>query len=187
MREHTLNSQNPFIRGYYIDTKLCDDIYTESENNLERFKSGIKTYKNSELAEFSSDIKSRYISELATALNKYKTEFAPTLDMHLAKWMLFPDVKVQRYDAGKYYKGWHCEQNGFKHIINRHLVYMTYLNDIEEGGGTEFLYQNLQVKPEKGLTLIWPADWTHMHQGMPCDNEVKYIITGWFVYDTSEW
>ena len=187
MREHKINSQNPFIRGYYTDTKLCDDIINESEANLDRFQTGIKEYKNSELAHFTPDLMHRYIGELGSALTEYKKEFAPTLDLHLAAWGLFPQVKIQRYDAGKYYKGWHCEQNGFKHIINRHLVYLTYLNDIEEGGGTEFLYQKIQIKPEKGLTLIWPAEWTHMHQGMPCEKEVKYIVTGWFVYDKSEW
>ena len=31
---------------------------------------------------------------------------------------------------------------------------MTYLNDIKDGGETEFYYQKLKVKPEKGLTLI---------------------------------
>jgi len=63
MRQHELNLKNPFIRGYYIDTELCDTIFKESESNLDRFKSGIKEYKNSELGEFSSNLKAGYISE----------------------------------------------------------------------------------------------------------------------------
>ena len=34
--------------------------------------------------------------------------------------------------------------------------------------------------PRKGLTLIWPADWTHLHRGVVSPSEEKYIITGWF-------
>ena len=56
---------------------------------------------------------------------------------------------------------------------------MTYLNDVEDGGTTDFDYYNLKVKPECGKTLIWPAEWTHMHSGIVA-NETKYIITGWF-------
>ena len=59
---------------------------------------------------------------------------------------------------------------------------MTYLNDIEEGGETEFYYQKLKVKPRKGLTLIWPVDWTHIHKGHIAPNEEKMIITGWLSF-----
>ena len=30
------------------------------------------------------------------------------------------------------------------------MAWMVYLNDVEEGGETEFLYQKLKVKPKKG-------------------------------------
>jgi len=40
----------------------------------------------------------------------------------------------------------------------------------------------LKVKPEKGLTLIWPADWTFTHRGIPSMSETKYIVTGWYNY-----
>ena len=59
---------------------------------------------------------------------------------------------------------------------------MTYLNDINDGGETEFLYQNIKIKPRKGLTLIWPADWTFTHRGNFAPSEEKYIVTGWFNY-----
>ena len=59
---------------------------------------------------------------------------------------------------------------------------MTYLNDVTDGGETEFMYQKLKIKPKKGLTLIWPADWTHTHRGIPSMTQVKYIATGWYCY-----
>ena len=57
---------------------------------------------------------------------------------------------------------------------------MTYLNDVEDKGETEFVLQNLKVKAEKGKTLIWPADWTHTHRGIISPTQEKYIVTGWF-------
>ena len=59
---------------------------------------------------------------------------------------------------------------------------MTYLNDVENEGGTEFPNQNIIIKPQKGKTLIWPADWTYSHKGIVAPTEDKYIITGWFDY-----
>ena len=56
---------------------------------------------------------------------------------------------------------------------------MTYLNDVDDGG-TEFLYQNLITPAEKGLTLIWPAGFTHTHRGVVSQTKTKYIATGWY-------
>ena len=55
---------------------------------------------------------------------------------------------------------------------------MTYLNNVKNGG-TYFKYQNLKTKAKKGLTLIWPTDFTHVHQGI-ISKETKYIVTGWY-------
>ena len=57
---------------------------------------------------------------------------------------------------------------------------MTYLNDVSEGGETAWYFQNLKMKPEKGLTVFWPADWMYLHRGFPHKKGKKYIITGWF-------
>tara|TARA_R110000796_G_scaffold48231_1_gene115745 strand:- start:585 stop:767 length:183 start_codon:yes stop_codon:yes gene_type:complete len=59
---------------------------------------------------------------------------------------------------------------------------MTYLNNIKDKGETEWYYQKLKVKPETGLTLIWPVDWTFTHRGIPSKKEIKYIVTGWYSY-----
>ncbi len=58
---------------------------------------------------------------------------------------------------------------------------MTYLNDvdIEGGGSTFFTHYDLEVQPRKGLTLIWPSEWTHAHRGNILNQDSKYIITGW--------
>ena len=60
----------------------------------------------------------------------------------------------------------------------RIITYLFYLNDVEEGGETEFL-GTYKVKPEKGKMIIFPCSWTFPHSGkMPISND-KYIISGW--------
>ena len=68
----------------------------------------------------------------------------------------------------------------------RHLVFMTYLNDVPDGG-TEWYYQDLKLPAEKGLTILWPADWTHTHRGIISMSTTKYIITGWYSYNLEEY
>jgi len=86
--------------------------------------------------------------------------------------------KIQKTVPGGGYHIWHCERENLK-TSSRALAFMLYLNDVEEGGETEFLYQKMRVKPTKGTILIWPADWTHTHRGNPPLSGDKYIYTGW--------
>jgi hypothetical protein len=59
---------------------------------------------------------------------------------------------------------------------------MTYLNDVTDQGETEFFHQQIKIKPQKGLTVIWPADWTYTHRGIPSPTQEKFIITGWLSF-----
>ena len=63
--------------------------------------------------------------------------------------------------------------------IHRVFAWMTYLNDVDDGGETYFEHFDLKIKPEIGKTLIWPAEWTHAHKGEVLNKGLKYIITGW--------
>lgn len=91
-------------------------------------------------------------------------------------------MSVQRTGPHQGYHAWHCE-NADQSSANRILAYTLYLNDIEEGGETEFLYQGLKIKPETGKLVIWPAYFTHPHRGNPIYTGHKYIISGWFTLD----
>lgn len=88
---------------------------------------------------------------------------------------------IQRYGVGGHFAAMHTERDSIS-SMHRALVWMTYLNDLEEGGSTAFLHYGLELKPERGKTVIWPTDWTHAHRGSVVTRGTKYIITGWMHY-----
>ena len=57
-----------------------------------------------------------------------------------------------------------------------------YLNDCNEGGETEFLFQHKRIKPKAGTIVISPAAWTHTHRGNPPLSGEKYMINGWLEF-----
>ena len=65
---------------------------------------------------------------------------------------------------------------------DRVLSWILYLNDVEEGGETEFLYQSMRFKPKAGTFILFPAHFTHTHRGNPPLSGVKYIATGWIEF-----
>ena len=87
-------------------------------------------------------------------------------------------LKVQRTVPGEAYHVWHTE-NPKREYCNRLMAFILYLNDVEEGGETEFLYQHRRIKPKMGTCVLWPANYTHVHRGNPPLKGEKYILTGW--------
>jgi len=94
------------------------------------------------------------------------------------------DFKVQKTSPTEGFHTWHAESvyNDDK-VIRRLMVYTLYLNDIEEGGETEFLLQSKRVKPKQGTVCIFPAGYTHIHRGNPPLSGEKYITTGWISFE----
>lgn len=89
--------------------------------------------------------------------------------------------KVQKTEIGQGYHIWHSETDS-KEMCNRILAWTLYLNDVEEGGETEFLYYPKRVKPKAGTFVLWPAGLTHTHRGNPPISNAKYIVTGWIEF-----
>lgn len=177
-----------FIGEYMLDDlSICDEIIdfysTSNKKQLGATSKGVDiAVKNSTdvMVNWQTDeIAQKYVDSLAGLTNKYIEEY--NFCNVYSAWSITEPINIQHYDPnGGFYK-WHTERaSSDMPVASRHLAFMTYLNDVNDAGETEFYYQKLKVKPKKGLTLIWPADWTHTHRGVPSPTEEKYIITGWF-------
>jgi prolyl 4-hydroxylase len=64
---------------------------------------------------------------------------------------------------------------------------MGFLNDVEAGGQTFFERAGVKITPKRGNLVIWnnldlagePNTYS-LHQGMPVEAGVKYIVTKWY-------
>jgi Rps23 Pro-64 3,4-dihydroxylase Tpa1-like proline 4-hydroxylase len=94
-------------------------------------------------------------------------------------------LQIQRYKKNvghfKYHNDYSQKRNGDYRI----LTYIWYLNDVIDGGETEFFGDNkCRITPKSGKIVIFPATWTHMHSGLMPRSDDKYIITGWLYIRT---
>ncbi len=88
---------------------------------------------------------------------------------------------IQRTLSGEHYH-WHID-GGSHQFAERQLVAVWYLNDVPgPGGETEFLFQDVKVKPVQGKLVLFPPFWTHEHRGVTLEQGVKYIATTWVVF-----
>jgi hypothetical protein len=87
-------------------------------------------------------------------------------------------LKLQKTEIGQGYHIWHCENFALAGA-SRILTFILYLNDVDDGGETEFLYYPLRIKPKAGKLILWPGGYTHTHRGNPPLTNTKYVVTGW--------
>lgn len=197
MDEMILGGVGSFIGAWQLeDTGVCDeliDYFKTSSRQLEGLSYDVagsqrvdKSYKESiDCPIFpihhQDAIVARYFGQLRMVVGKYieKYKYASAY----GNWGITDVVNIQYYPPGGGFKEYHSERVNASHpATTRHLVFMTYLNDVIDQGGTEFFHQKIVSPARKGLTLIWPADWTHTHRGVVSPTQEKYIITGWFNY-----
>ncbi len=99
-------------------------------------------------------------------------------------------INLQKYLRGSGgYHHWHSEiypQNASCESLHRVLLWMVYLNDVADGGETEFLYQGRKIAPKQGRLVIAPAGFTHTHRGNVAVSGDKYIATSWILYQRAE-
>jgi len=93
----------------------------------------------------------------------------------------YTTFKIQKTLPTEGYHIWHIEHGPGFDNEPRAFVYSVYLNDVEEGGETEFLHFSKRVKPKKGRVVIWPAGFPYVHRGNPPLSGEKYILTSWMM------
>lgn len=90
-------------------------------------------------------------------------------------------IKIQKTLPTEGYHVWHLEHGQTMDSAFRALVFSVYLNDVKEGGETEFLNQAIRIKPKKGRVVVFPAGFPYVHRGNQPIKGEKYLMTSWFL------
>jgi prolyl 4-hydroxylase len=101
------------------------------------------------------------------------------------------NLQLLRYEEDQFYQvhsdyiPYHTERPCGVRI----LTFYMYLNDVEEGGGTNFPNaNNVTVTPKRGRAVLWPSvldedphrkDYRTNHQALPVIKGVKYGANAW--------
>ena len=192
MKRIEVGTQKPnFIGCWDIeDKKLCNEIVSFFESNKELSKEGTTTLGKNTKAKKTTDITITPKDLENSKFEIFKKYFKELHNCYVDYQNQWPFVKsifssvdigvfnIQKYNPGDHFSHLHCERTSLN-SLHRLFAFMTYLNDVEDGGKTNFDYYGIKVKPEIGKTLIWPAEWTHAHTGEVLKSGTKYIVTGW--------
>lgn len=147
--------------------------YESRKNNLkdEVIFIGTESYQlNTDI-----NILKNYNHLMSVCLNNFASVYQVLFDISSIQYT----VNIQKTQKCEGFHNFHCEKASNVFSLSRHLTTMVYLNDVLDGGETEFLYQSRRVNPREGRVVIFPTQWTHTHRGNPPLSGDKYIATSW--------
>ena len=64
----------------------------------------------------------------------------------------------------------------------RYLSFMWYLNDVIEGGETEFTELDFKIQPKAGALIMFPPIWMFPHKGHLLNSGKKYLLSTYLLY-----
>jgi hypothetical protein len=152
-----------------VENKIPSYIYNNSEENQERKGSVIIMKDDSSLSKFENEV----LDKVDDCIKKFSKTHAGLHVMINDEFILTrPRIEEINFEGGF---DWHMDAR--QHAGDRRfLAILIYLNTVNEGGETEFHFQNCQIKPKQGSVLLFPPYWSHIHRGKKPISNIKYTI-----------
>ena len=171
----------------HMPKNICDDIVNLFEsadverratsNNkprLTQFNFTKKSYLNEELHKTICQYLLSAVDHYRFNIKSFYT-FAP-------KNLYFEHFRVKRYkseDADQF--DTHVDVGDVSNEC-RYLSFMWYLNDVVDGGETEFAELDLKIQPEAGALIMFPPIWMFPHKGHLLNSGKKYLLSTYLLY-----
>ena len=170
----------------FLSQEECNEIISLIEQNNQR-SSIAGEEKNTRIITKSRTSNTSFLSNKNTIVNAIKQKISKILNIDTKQIESLQGIK---YISGQYflphrdgYEGIRKE-NLTKESGNRIWSLLIYLNEDYEGGETGFPLLNLDIKPKKGMALMWHnlrenGDLLDesLHEGKLVVSGTKYIIT----------
>lgn len=128
-------------------------------------------------------LKDFFYHQIAEYLARYNADVR--LDIPVPATSLLAPLRIKRYLPGAR-EEFQLHFDSIGEVANRYLVYLWYLNDVEEGGETEFSGLEIKVRPRAGRLLMFPPYWMFQHAGRPPVSGEKYILSTYMLFPPGE-
>lgn len=187
-----MQSLGQYIRVYdqALDPSLCARMI-ESFHALERFqrangageRAGLEHSRWTEL-DIGGFSDAAFRGMLLENMHRHLQRYVEALDLTIPVPATdrLSELVIKRYRAGSD-DAFQPHFDSIGPVCNRYLVFLWYLNDVEEGGETEFVDLGRRVEARAGRLLMFPPYWMFQHAGLPPRSNDKYILSTYFLFD----
>jgi hypothetical protein len=173
-----------------IDRSLCNAIIERFQADPRRHRgmvgAGYSPFKRSTDLEIRplpewADVCRQLDGSVYASLARYREDVPNFSETHRNR-LSDTEYQVQCYAPdGSDGFDWHADVAN-RASAERVLAMIAYLNDVAEGGETEFRAQQILVAPRCGSIIWFPPTFPYVHRGRPARSEAKYVVTCFLTY-----
>ncbi len=181
-----------FAVADFLSAEECDKLIAMIEGVAKPSTVYDLDYSSGYRTSYSGDVDPRdpFVQKLARRVDDLMG-IDPTFGETIQGQRYLPDQEFQQHHDFFYphtsYWDFEMSRGG-----QRSFTAMAFLNEVEEGGTTEFVDLGISIEPKPGVLLIWnnasedglPNPGT-FHAGRPVVKGAKYVFTKW--YRTRKW
>ena len=124
-------------------------------------------------------LKGFFFSQIEEYLSRYNSEVG--LSISVPNSPRLAEFRMKRYRPGLDEK-FQLHFDSINEVADRYLVFLWYLNDVAEGGETEFPDLRVKVAARAGRLLMFPPYWMYQHTGLPPRSGDKYILSTYMLF-----
>jgi prolyl 4-hydroxylase len=125
---------------------------------------------------------SLFRARIDAALGRYNLDIG--LGIPLPNSGVIGNLVMKRYQPGADER-FQVHFDALNQHANRYLVLLWYLNDVREGGETQFPQLDLSVTARAGRLLMFPPYWMYQHEGAVPLSGDKYILSTYLLFDNA--
>lgn len=120
-----------------------------------------------------------FLAQIETYLARYNSELSLTIPVPIRP-------RTDRLTLKRYRPGgdelFEPHFDSIDIVSSRYLVFLWYLNDVDDGGETEFCDLGIKVVPRAGRLLMFPPYWMFQHAGRAPISGDKYILSTYLMF-----
>lgn len=120
-----------------------------------------------------------FLAQIEHSLNRYNADTGLAIPVPMRP--RTDRLILKRYRPGGS-EGFQRHFDSLDEVCNRYMVFLWYLNDVAEGGETEFPDLDLKIAPRTGRLLMFPPYWMYQHIGKPPVSGDKYILSTYLLF-----
>ena len=178
-----------FVRTYdnILSANTCKRLIAHFDNSSEKTKGPIWSDQG-----YAVNLKAKNVDEVLLSndssedklviigVRKVLKQYAPTFPHYPITGCDDSGYSIKRYEPKTQFYDWHVD-NCAPQTAGRLLAMLFYLNDVDEGGETEFEW-GLKVTPKRGRVLVFPTGFQYPHKGCAPISGPKYILNTFITY-----
>lgn len=165
------NSEELIEIANNLDNWQDASIFTGADPSQQEVNKQIRSNLTLAVDQFSYTVEPEFY-EMCKVVWHYCNEYAKKYDV---SFYATEPAQILKYSPGEYYDP-HCDAGP---NIPRVVSALLYLNEVEEGGETEFTNFDIKVKPKPGRLVIFPSNYAYRHAARLPKKGTKYVAVFW--------